>query len=46
MYIITSKITEVTNRKCSAFVPFFTSNSAVFVGVGAKIIFAPRHRVA
>jgi len=41
------KQTEVTNSKCIAFASskplrlFFTSNSAVFVGWGAKIVLSP-----
>jgi len=50
-YYCTSKITKVTHHKCFGFVfprllllqlvPIFTSNSAGFVGGGAKIFFAP-----
>jgi len=41
------KSTEVTNSKCNAYASsalmhlFFTSNFAVFVGEGAKIVLSP-----
>jgi len=44
MYVLTSKLTEVSNSKCSALASAllrllsFTSNSAVFISWGAKIV--------
>jgi len=50
-YFITSENNKVPNSKCTAFNSsailrlFFTSNSTVLVGGGAKISFVPERRV-